>query len=565
MRIDPEIPEYLIGDPGRLRQVLVNLVGNAIKFTEVGEIAIDVSIASGPPTEDRYNLLFSVRDTGIGIAQDKQSAVFAAFTQADASTTRRYGGTGLGLAISSQLIEMLGGRIWLDSQLGQGTTFYFTLGLVAAEGQSVGSGSYAGPTWKSLRGLVIDDNPTNLVILQEQLSRHHVQVATASSVDLGLDLWLEFLKEKTPFDFVIVDRMMPYRDGFEFVQAVRDHRAPDGSIPSRPVIIMLTSSNQAADLQRVRELGIALYLQKPVLQSELMEALERSLPIAESRPEPLPKNNPQQAMTTRSLSILLAEDGAVNRAVMVELLKRSGHQVTCVEDGQAAIETWRNARFDAIFMDVQMPVMDGLEATRRIRSEEHPGSRIPIIAITAAAMRADQERCLQAGMDDYISKPIDFNELRRILLKLSEVEQGTSTRLFPDIPYTFGVSPAVVREKVSLIDFNAPFAALSCPPDQQRQLVETLRRETQQRLDEIALSIRTNDVRLLVRASHSLKSAAGLFEAQGVVLPAAEIELAARAGNIDAIDEKFGHLRSACHAMLAEIDRWLSTQSFDLS
>jgi two-component system, sensor histidine kinase and response regulator len=577
LRIDPDIPEYLMGDPGRLRQVLVNLVGNAIKFTETGEISIDVSIASGPPTEDRYSLLFSVRDTGIGIAEDQRSKIFAAFTQADASTTRRYGGTGLGLAISSQLVEMMGGRIWVESQLGQGTTFYFSLAFDPASNPQ--KDSLQSISLSDLRALVIDDNPTNLFILQEQLTRHQIQVTTASSVDLGLDIWLENLDAKNPFDIVIVDRMMPYRDGFEFVEAVQrqmvERNQSNGGIRNRsidvhqsqtgnhPVFIMLTSSNQSSDLARVRELGISLYLQKPVLQSELIEAIGRSLPGNQPTSSVATAEFPIKQNPIRSLSIMLAEDGEVNRAVMVELLRRSGHNVTCVEDGKAAVEAWQRGKFDAIFMDVQMPVMDGLEATQMIRRLESGEAHIPIIAITAAAMRADQERCLAAGMDNYISKPINFAELRNTLIKLAEstsVNNGEHARV--SIPYlepSFTANePVAVREKVAIINFSAPFTMLACPAEQQSLLVNTLKKETLQRMEEISTAIRTTDLKLLVRASHSLKSAAALFEADGVVMPAAEIELSARSGNLESVEEQFTNLRSACHAMLSEIDQWIA-------
>jgi CheY-like chemotaxis protein len=580
LRIDPAIAESLVGDPGRLRQVLLNLIGNAIKFTDHGEISIEVTFASPPHIADRLELQFSVRDTGIGISSEKLASVFAPFTQADASTTRRYGGTGLGLAISSQLVEMMGGRIWAESQPNVGTTFYFTLKFDVAPAAPEPDQEKSDN--RELRVLVIDDNTTNLIILEEQLSRQQFQVTTAGSVDQGLLKWQAAVEQHAPFDIVIVDRMMPDRDGFEFVRCLRQSLETNPQVKA-PCILMLTSSNQASDLARVRELGIAIYLQKPVLQAELLDAIGKSRPSAhtvgpasspksQAPAEPTDQSGHAEGQTTMvthsvaaSLSILLAEDGEVNRAVMVELLKRRGHTVVCVEDGRAAVDAWRQGDFHAIFMDVQMPIMDGLDATREIRQREGR-EHIPIIAITAAAMKADHDRCLEAGMDQYISKPIDFAQLTHLLNQLCSTRG--SGRLPKAIGYVPTLSyasshaatqrqPMLVRERQSIIDFSAPFAALNCPQNQQILLVQTLKKETLQRLGEIDTGIRNQDARLVVRASHSLKSAAGLFEAQGVVAQAAEIERGARAGILEDIKPQHEILRTVCNTMLTEIERWL--------
>jgi two-component system, sensor histidine kinase and response regulator len=611
LKTDPNVPDLLVGDPGRLRQVIVNLVGNAIKFTDHGEIIIQVELDQPPPDTDLLTLHIAVSDTGIGIAPEQQAHIFEAFTQADASTTRRYGGTGLGLAISAQLIQMMGGRIWLESEPGAGTTFHFTttfspspeLSLTAQPDLSVVG---------TARVLIVDDNPTNRVILAEQLQRRQIPVVVTDSVDSALREWQQGLENQTPFNVAIIDRMMPDRDGFDFVRAVRQQQEEKPTEVIPPAFIMLTSSSQGSDLAKVREMGVSLYLQKPVLQAELLEAIRKVLlrpeVVRDVEGETLPH------VTHRRLSVLLAEDGIVNRAVMTELLKRAGHEVTYVEDGREAVEAWKNQPFDVIFMDVQMPTMDGIEATRIIREQEANREHIPIIAITAAAMQSDQQRCLDAGMDDYISKPIDFAHLRRLLVKLEADPHGetpiasSAVAALPDVSRPDAPEPDVSQpdvpgpstgkmplpeapertsaasdlsgaeavQRVSaepkhqqkprrIIDFAAPFALLPCPIDQQILLVRTLEREIHQRLDEIEQGIRWSDYRLLVRASHALRSAAGLFEAFGVTEHAAEIAAAARGGNLDGVVQRFPALQAAAQMTLDEIEHWLSDHRINAS
>ena len=554
LKIDPYVPDCVLGDPGRLTQIVMNLVGNGIKFTDAGEVSVRVARVEVSAADGSRGLRFSVRDTGIGIAKDKQATIFEAFTQADATMTRRFGGTGLGLAISSQLIEIMGGRIWVESEPGEGATFHFELPLRAVTAPPGDTRQTAFELSHS-RVLVIDDNPTNLLILEEQLSRHCAALALAQNAQLGLEAWRKAVASHMPFDVVIVDRMMPERDGFEFVEAVRNELKVAVRPLAEPTFIMLTSNNQASDLARVRELGIATYLQKPVLQAELLDALQKVRSPFQERPKEVLG---EQQVNKRTLSILLAEDGEVNRAVMVELLKRSGHRVTLVEDGSEAVQAWRKQTFDAIFMDLQMPNMDGIEATKMIRSEEPKNEHVPIIAITAAAMKSDQEQCLAAGMDDYVSKPINFAAFRRLL---SRLESGLTTKAgagegLEDVPRESEPTRVPIAGQ-NAIDFCAPFSMLACPLDQQILLVRTLQKETHQRLDEITQGMRSADLRLLVRASHSLRSAAGLFAAKSVAEAAAEIEKAARAGSMVNIDANFATLRNSTEVMLSEIDNWL--------
>jgi PAS domain S-box-containing protein len=538
LKVDPNVPELLLGDPGRLRQVIVNLVGNAIKFTEQGEIVVQVDLTE-ESTPDKAVLHIAVRDSGIGIAPAQQSHIFEAFTQADASTTRRYGGTGLGLAISAQLVEMMGGRIWMESEVGVGTTFHFTAPL-AISNDTLATLPESPSPLTNTRILVVDDNATNRLILREQLERRQINVTISDSVTNALHAWQRAIELGNPFTIAIVDRMMPDRDGFDLIEAIRTRTQTDPAA-SAPAFIMLTSSNQGSDLSRVRELGISLYLQKPVLQSELMEAIRKALLRTEATK---PDRNGGHAVEEiqRPLSLLLAEDGEVNRAVMVELLKRAGHSVTVVEDGAAAVEAWKQQPFDAIFMDIQMPLMDGIEATQAIRQLEKGDRHVPIIALTAAAMKSDQERCLAAGMDDYISKPIDFTRLRRLLINL---ESGSQQHAIE----TTNAEP--------ILDFLAPFSLLPCSSDQQILLVQTLQRETLQRIDELSRGIEISDFRLLMRASHALKGAAGLFNADEITRTSMALEQAARAGNMAEVKAHFADLSALSQQMLTEINSWL--------
>lgn len=403
-RIAPGIPDMLRGDPGRLRQIIVNLVGNAIKFTERGEVVLDVSEQSR--TADRVRLQFSVRDTGIGIPREKQKKIFDAFGQADASTTRQYGGTGLGLTIARQLVEMMNGTIWLESEVGQGTTFHFQ-----AEFPLVDASARQEPAELSslygTRVLIVDDNQTNRRIFEEILKSWHMRTVSVDNPLSGLAELSEAAARGAPFDMVLLDCMMPGMDGFEFAERVRAdtqlHHAR---------LIMVSSAAQAGHAERCRQLGIIRYLTKPVLQSELLSTFLNVFADKTARDAAAAAPAADSMQAERPLRILLAEDGKVNQCVAVGLLHRRGHQVTIAEDGRQAIAAWSAEPFDLILMDVQMPEMDGFEATAAIRqSERRIGGHIPIVAMTASAMKGDRERCLAAGMDGYVAKPIEPDQL----------------------------------------------------------------------------------------------------------------------------------------------------------
>ena len=423
--VDPEVPDALIGDAGRLRQVLVNLIGNAIKFTERGEVAIAVKRVARDG--DRVELRFDVRDTGIGVPLEKQRVIFESFSQADGSTTRRFGGTGLGLSISRQLVNMMGGQIGVESQPGEGSTFSFTAVLEVAPG--VVNGSAPPAELAGIHALVVDDHPTNRRIVADSLAQWRMVPSTAESGRAALEALRRAVVAGVPFEIVILDGHMPEWDGFDVATKIK--QTPE---ITDCALVMLTSGGQRGDAARCRELGVLAYLTKPIGQAELRDTLQR---VVAQRRSGTPSTSQPQALITRHvlreqrrrLEVLVAEDNQVNRKVAGRMLENLGHAVTMAEDGQAAVDAVRQRRFDVVLMDVQMPVLDGFEATARIRELERGSpKRTPIVALTAHAMAGDRERCLAAGMNDYLSKPIKANDLGDLLDRLFPSEDAASDR-----------------------------------------------------------------------------------------------------------------------------------------
>ncbi len=419
--IRPEVPEQVAGDASRLRQIIINLVGNAIKFTEHGEVGLSVAVDS--LTEEAVGLHLVVRDTGVGIPLEKQKLIFEAFSQADGSTARKFGGTGLGLTISSRLVEMMGGRIWVESAPGQGSSFHFTAMLRHGAGV-VKTPEIGLPALAGLSVLVVDDNATNRRILEEMLTRWGTRPTLAAS---GLAA-LQCLKEaERAFSVILTDTNMPEMDGFALVVRIRESPALAGSAE----IIMLTSAGQRGDGARARELGVMQCLTKPVGRAELFEAIVRALaaPAAQAIAAAPPPSAPA-LRESKKLRILLAEDNVVNQKVAARLLEKQGHHVTVAVNGREALAALDQEKFDIVFMDVQMPEMDGFEATAAIRArEQRTDGRQLVIAMTAHAMQGDRERCLQAGMDDYIAKPFGNRELSDLLAKFSGVTQEEKIHL----------------------------------------------------------------------------------------------------------------------------------------
>ena len=401
------VPDYLAGDPYRLRQVITNLVANSVKFTEQGEVILDVEKSTS--NSEQITLHFSVRDTGIGIPAEKQHLLFNAFSQVDSSTTRRYGGTGLGLAITAKLVRLMGGDVWVESEVGKGSIFHFTANFTEAPAPPAADPSTV--CLRNLRVLVVDDNATNRLILQEMLHSWEMQPTTVDSAVAAIDELHRASASKQPFDLVLSDVHMPGKDGFELASQIRgDHQLRS------TVVMMLSSGAGPGDAERCRALGAAAHLIKPVKQSELLNIITTALEHSAKCAEPMAKAT---AKSTRQLKILLVEDSLANQKLAVGVLKKWGHTITVANNGVEAIDAWEREPFDVILMDVQMPEMDGLQATGLIRSKESVlGGHIPIIAMTAHAMKGDREECFSAGMDDYVTKPIRWPELERAFGKV---------------------------------------------------------------------------------------------------------------------------------------------------
>ncbi|HEV2425791.1 MAG TPA: response regulator [Terriglobia bacterium] len=412
-RCEPDVPEMVEGDPGRLRQILVNLVGNAIKFTERGEVEVLAEKLAETPAE--VTLHVSVRDTGIGIPPEKLKSIFEPFAQADTSATRKYGGTGLGLSIATQLTGLMGGRLWVESGAGRGSTFHFTacLGLVrtrVAEPEVAGLAALDG-----VPVMVVDDNATNRRILTQTLAAWGMETKPAAGGEEALAGARRAREAGRPYALIIADAQMPGMDGFMLIERIQQDPQLAGA-----TIMMLSSGGQRGDGARCRELGVSAYLTKPVGESELLEAVRRVLASRrESQSQPALITRHTLREERKKLRILVAEDNPVNRLLAIRLLEKQGHVVVPAENGLEALQALENGAFDLVLMDVQMPAMDGFQATSAVREKERKsGAHLPIVAMTAHAMQGDRERCLQAGMDGYVSKPLSIKALLEAIDKL---------------------------------------------------------------------------------------------------------------------------------------------------
>jgi CheY-like chemotaxis protein len=414
--VQPEVPDALFGDINRLRQIIVNLVGNAVKFTKEGEVVVRVGVDSR--AEDHVVIHTAVSDTGIGIPPEKRETIFSPFEQADTSTTRRFGGTGLGLAISSQLVDLMLGRIWVESDLGKGSTFRFTARFALGKPTSKQRPHADLSDLRRLRILVVDDNRTNRRILEEMLKNWEMRPATVPGGLEALCALDQAVNAGDTYGLIVSDVNMPEIDGFGLAERLKKN-----PLHCETPIILLTSASRTGDSERCRALGVAAHLLKPVKQSLLLDAIVAAV----GRPELIARQAQPRTPSTaeaveggRKLHVLLAEDNAINQKFAVRTLAKRGHSAVVASNGKEALAAWEKEPFDVILMDVQMPEMDGFEATAGIREREKTtGTHIPIIAMTAHAMKGDRERCLEAGMDGYVTKPIKaspmFAEIERLL------------------------------------------------------------------------------------------------------------------------------------------------------
>lgn len=515
--IPKEVPDYLKGDSERLRQVIVNLVGNAIKFTQSGEIAINVILAE-TIKNDAVLLHFSVRDTGMGIPTDKQSRIFEAFTQADSSTTRSHGGTGLGLAISSQLVRMMGGRIWLESEAGKGSTFHFTIPLEQLREPKVRSRKNQ-EKMSGLSVLLVDDNATNREILQETLSTWNMIPLSASSGKEALELLEKAEFNGTTIPLALLDVMMPKMDGIELAQRIYDR-----PIAEQPQILFLSSAGRPPSEDILTNLGGAQYLTKPVKQSALRSGILKALnPSLESTHR---ENGLGKAV--RSLHVLLVDDVKVNQLVAVQMLEDRGHSVTLAENGLVSLQLVRAGKFDVILMDIQMPVMNGYEATAEIRKlEESTDSHIPIIAMTANAMIGDRNKCIAAGMDDYLSKPIKSKNLYQVIEGSVQNE-----KIDPKPNTSFAPACFIADEFRETLQSN----------ELMTQVIDLFFGESKGLINSIHESLKKGDPKAVKFAAHSLKGLIGNYAAPASFLAAENLDNEVREGRSDKLHDLVSNL-----------------------
>jgi PAS domain S-box-containing protein len=527
-RIHADVPDALIGDPGRLRQVVVNLVGNAIKFTEQGEVVVSVAVESQTTAE--VCLHFAVRDTGIGIPVEKQQSIFEPFVQADGSMTRKHGGTGLGLTISSTLVDLMAGRIWVESEAGRGSTFHFTARFTRQRDSKVRRLQRPLEQIGGVSVLVVDDSPTNRHILEEILTNWRMPPTCVANGPAALAAMTRAAADGEPFPLVLLDAVMPEMDGFTLVTQIKQYADLAGA-----TIMMLSSADHQGDTNRCRALGVAKYLTKPIKQSELLDAIMDVLGTLKVNEMPdegsVAGGHPPSASpaagartvpaTPSCLRILLAEDNAVNQKVAVRILEKRGHCVVVANNGKEALAALKQHAFDLVLMDVQMPEMGGFEATARVRAgEQGTGRHVPIIALTAHAMTGDRERCLEAGMDAYVAKPIQPKELFQAIESL--------------VPMPAAREENVREEKPApkLVDRDVLLARVGGDEELLREVVEMFLGDCPRLLADIRDAIVQGDATQLQRAAHTFKGCVSNFAAQTVAEAAWQLEEAGRQRNL---------------------------------
>ncbi len=511
--VRPDVPHVVRGDPGRLRQVLNNLVGNALKFTHEGEVVLSVSLEGS--RDGGAAIRFAVRDTGIGIASNQLSAIFGEFEQGDVSTTRKYGGTGLGLAISQRIVRLMRGEIEVTSELGRGSEFTFVVSFQAEPDQEVAVGRADKAVLEGLRALVVADNATNRRMVREILSLAGVVVDEARDGDRGLEALRSRAGDGVPYQLAIVDAHMPGMDGFELASTVRDD-----AVLAETQVMMLTSAGRRGDAKRCRELGISAYLPKPVSRSDLLDA---AAVLADSgsaeRPGCLVTRHAIEE-TRRRLSILLAEDNPVNQQVAATMLRKRGHSVDIVENGRQAVEALAESRFDVVLMDIQMPELDGVAATAEIRRMSGC-EQLPIIAITAHAMGGDRDRCLAAGMSGYIAKPFKPHQL------FAAVEGWGAYASAED-----HTQPSAEPAPVDLDGFRRMMREGDVE-EVVDEMIEAFVADAPGRMKQLAEVVAQRDANAIERAAHTLKSAAATIGAHGLADLLKQTEAAGRAGEIE--------------------------------
>lgn len=533
-QVAPDVPDELIGDVMRLRQVLTNLVGNAIKFTAEGEVV--VRVAAEEASEKDVVLHFTVSDTGIGIPKEKLGTIFEAFEQADTSTTRQFGGTGLGLTIVTRLVQAMGGRIWVESMAGRGSDFHFT-----ARYEIDSDGGFGIADLEALEGLpvlIIDDNATNRRILEQMLTNWRMRPTSAGSGPEALSVLREARQQGIRFRLIILDAQMPGMDGFEVAERMRS----DSELGS-PSIMMLSSLAGSDEIERCRHLGVQQYLTKPVRQSHLLDSILTAMSEGIMRPAHKEAGGIEEAR--RALNILIAEDNPINQKLAMALLTKRGHTVKLVDNGRAAVSEVEQNHYDVVLMDLQMPILGGLEATAEIRAlEVGTGKHTPIVAMTARAMQGDRERCLEAGMDGYISKPIRSQEL------FDAVESSgvlVKSRANAEAPSSSSAA----------VDHDALLELMGGDTTLLADLVALFDEDSVRLVGEIERALEENDPEALRFAAHTLKGAAANLQGNMVRSLASDLEIMGHDHNLEPVEMvlkalkiEVAKMREELHALL---------------
>lgn len=540
--IRPDVPDLLIGDPGRLKQVLINLLGNAVKFTEKGEVDLKVEVLDDPDDVSPRNnesilLRFSVKDTGIGIPENKMDRLFRSFSQVDGSTTRKYGGTGLGLAISKQIVEMMGGTIGVNSVEGEGSTFYFIVSFPVQKDNITTEKDSTKFNLQGLKVLAVDDNRTHRIILRETLTGWGMSVWTASNGNEALRLLKQENLKNEPFELVLLDSNMPGMSGFEVAKNIQTDASLDGL-----TIMMITSNDVKGDADRCAQYGINGYLVKPIKQFELYNAIIITLEKGTEHADTLAQEHEMSELLNNQFSrsvpdgqikILLAEDNPINLKLAKTLLEKPGWIVKPVNNGLEAVQSLTEEKFDIVLMDVQMPEMDGLEATRKIRALNSENKNIPIVAMTAYAMKDDEEKCIAAGMDAYLSKPIKQKELYAMLENLISIKSiATASENNAKVP------------KLNTMPFNLSglLNNLGGDKDILKEIVEHFIDNYPREVNELRQSILTGNAKETERLAHGLKGAISNFDAREACDIANKIEIIGKTGNLDGAIELLNEL-----------------------
>jgi signal transduction histidine kinase/DNA-binding response OmpR family regulator len=526
--LDSEVPRYVVGDPGRLRQVLINLIGNAIKFTGEGEIVVEVRSVRSQSTA--AELSFSITDTGIGIAPEKQAVIFEAFAQADNSSTREFGGTGLGLAISSRLVGLMGGRISVESASGKGSTFRFTAKIHVSEVEAPAPAVLPQIDVLHAPVLVVDDNATNRRILEEMVNGWGMDCHSACGGSEALQVMTAAQIAGTPYRIVLLDYQMPGLDGFSVAEIIRSDPSLAGT-----VIMMLTSADRNGDMMRCRRVGIVNYLVKPIRRSELLTVLLHALARCEPADSTQAASEKMAARQAASpLRVLVVEDNLVNQTFLCRTLQKLGHASATASNGREAIERFRTGGYDVIFMDVQMPEMDGFGATRAIRElEKQTGTHIPIFALTAHAMKGDRERCLAAGMDGYISKPATLADIEHAVNSVppSDTAQGDGEES---------------QHKSGLWDRAAALDRVGGDESLLNDLIAIFLQEYPALAQRLTEGLSRGDLASLREPAHTLKGSLGYLGMEGPASLALEIERASQA-------QDAGRVPSLIETMMSQV------------